>query len=94
MYDLAMDAERLAVVDRAEALFREGFNRSQSVLMARFEEWHGATACRELTRANLLDPVERQAAADRGTFTTLCPQLVRTAAMLVAEALAVPRTGE
>jgi len=30
MYDLAMDAERLAVVDRAEALFREGFNRSQS----------------------------------------------------------------
>jgi len=161
MYDLAMDTEHLAVVGRAEALFREGFNCSQSVLMAfapglgmhetqaalvasafgggmarhgstcgavtgalmaiglhagytsaednptkdalyaraqvlmaRFEARHGATACRQLTGANLLDLVERQAAADRGTFTTLCPQLVRTAAMLVAEALAVPRTGE
>jgi hypothetical protein len=41
----------------------------------------------------MLDPAERQAASDRGVFTTLCPQLVRTAATLVAEALAVPRTG-
>jgi C_GCAxxG_C_C family probable redox protein len=157
MYDDAMKTEHQAAVDRAEALFREGFNCSQSVLMAfagrfgmdgaqaarvasafgggmarhgstcgavtgalmavglhaghavaeeaaarddvyaraqalmaRFEERHGATACRALTGANLLDPVERQAASDRGTFTTLCPQLVRTAAELVAEQLSAP----
>jgi C_GCAxxG_C_C family probable redox protein len=57
------------------------------LLTARFEERHGATACRQLTGANMLDPAERQAAADRGVFTTLCPQLVRTAAALVAEEL-------
>jgi C_GCAxxG_C_C family probable redox protein len=153
-----MKTEDAAAVDRAEALFREGFSCSQAVLMAfapglgmegrqaalvssafgggmarhgwtcgaltgalmaiglhaghataedaaakddlyaraqtltaRFEEQHGATACRQLTGADLRDPVERQAASDRGTFTTLCPQLVRTAAALVAESLAVPR---
>jgi C_GCAxxG_C_C family probable redox protein len=57
------------------------------VLMAGFEERHGAAACRELTGVNMLDPAERQAATDRGVFTTLCPQLVRTAAALVAEEL-------
>ena len=62
-------------------------------LVARFEERHGATACRQLVGADMLDPVERQAASDRGVFTTLCPQLVRTAATLVAESLSVPRTG-
>ena len=67
------------------------FARAQA-LVARFEERHGATACRQLVGADLLDPVERQAASDRGVFTTLCPQLVRTAATLVAETLAVPRT--
>jgi len=35
----------------------------------------------------MLDAAERQAASDRGVFTTLCPQLVRTAAALVAEEL-------
>lgn len=155
-----MNAEQLAAVDRAEALFREGFACSQAVLMAfapglgmdqrqaalvasafgggmarhgwtcgaltgalmaiglhaghaaaedaatkdalyaraqglvvRFEERHGATACRQLVGADMMDPLERQAASDRGVFTTLCPQLVRTAAALVAEELAVPRTG-
>lgn len=62
-------------------------------LVVRFEERHGATACRQLVGANMMDPLERQAASDRGVFTTLCPQLVRTAAALVAEELAVPRTG-
>jgi C_GCAxxG_C_C family probable redox protein len=62
-------------------------------IASRFEECHGATACRALTGADLRDAAERQAAADRGTFTTLCPQLVRTAAALVAEELAVPRGG-
>ena len=61
-------------------------------LVARFEERHGATACRQLVGANMLDAAERQAASDRGVFKTLCPQLVRTAASLVDEALAVPRT--
>jgi C_GCAxxG_C_C family probable redox protein len=155
-----METEHLAAVDRAEALFREGFACSQAVLMAfapglgmdqqqaalvasafgggmarhgwtcgaltgalmamglhaghataedtvtkddlyaraqglvaRFEERHGATACRQLVGANMVDPLERQAASDRGVFTTLCPQLVRTAAALVAEELAVPRGG-
>jgi len=155
-----MKAEHAAAVERAEALFREGFACSQAVLMAfaaglgmgetqaarvasafgggmarhgwtcgaltgammalglhaghttaqdtatkdelyarvqalvaRFEERHGATACRQLVGADMLDPVERQAASDRGVFTTLCPQLVRTAATLVAESLSVPRTG-
>jgi len=46
-----------------------------------------------LVGANLLDPVERQAASDSGIFTTLCPQLVRTAAALVAETLVLPRAG-
>jgi C_GCAxxG_C_C family probable redox protein len=64
------------------------------VLVARFEAQHGATACRQLVGANMLDPLERQAASDRGVFKTLCPQLVRTAASLVAEELAVPRVGE
>ena len=59
-------------------------------LVARFEERHGTTACRQLIGANMLDPVERQAATDRGVFKTLCPELVRTAATLVAETLAVP----
>jgi C_GCAxxG_C_C family probable redox protein len=68
------------------------YARAQA-LVARFEERHGATACRQLVGANMLDPLERQAASDRGVFTTLCPQLVRTAASLVAEELAVPRTG-
>jgi C_GCAxxG_C_C family probable redox protein len=62
-------------------------------LVVRFEERHGATACRLLVGANMLDPIERQAASDRGVFTTLCPQLVRTAASFVAEELAVPRGG-
>jgi C_GCAxxG_C_C family probable redox protein len=155
-----MKAEELPAVDRAEALFREGFSCSQAVLMAfapglgmneaqaarvasafgagmarrgwtcgavtgalmaiglhgghataedtatkddlyaraqalvaRFEERHGATACRQLVGANLLDPAERQAASDSGVFTTLCPQLVRTAATLVAETLAVAGSG-
>lgn len=155
-----MRSEQLAAVERAEALFREGFSCSQAVLMAfapglgmhetqaalvasafgggmarhgwtcgaltgammalglhagyasaqdtttkdelyakvqqlvaRFEERHGATACRQLVGANMLDPGERQAASDRGVFTTVCPQLVRTAASLVAEELTVPRMG-
>ena len=155
-----MKAEHAAAVERAEALFREGFACSQAVLMAfaaglgmgetqaarvasafgggmarhgwtcgaltgammalglhaghttaqdtatkdelyarvqalvaRFEERHGATACRQLVGADMLDQVERQAASDRGVFTTLCPQLVRTAATLVAESLSVPRAG-
>ena len=54
-------------------------------LAARFEQQHGASTCRELTGVNMLDPTERQAASERGVFTTLCPQLVRTAATLVAE---------
>ena len=37
--------------------------------------------------------VERQAASDSGIFTTLWPQLVRTAAALVAETLVLPRAG-
>ena len=149
-----LSAEDLSAVDRAEALFREGFSCSQAVLMAfaprfgmpekqaalvssafgggmarhgwtcgaitgalmtiglhaghaaaqdtatkddlyaraqalvaSFEERHGATACRQLVGADMLDPVERQAASDRGVFTTLCPQLVRTAAAVVAEEL-------
>ena len=153
-----MKTDYLAAVDRAEALFREGFSCSQAVLMAfapglginerqaalvasafgggmarhgwtcgtvtgalmtaglhaghttaqdtetkdelyarvqtlvaRFEERHGAVTCRQLIGANMLDPVERQAAADRGVFKTLCPELVRTAASLVAETLAEPR---
>jgi C_GCAxxG_C_C family probable redox protein len=60
-------------------------------MVARFEERHGSTACRQLTGANMLDPAERQAATDRGVFTTLCPQLVRTAATLVTEELAARR---
>jgi C_GCAxxG_C_C family probable redox protein len=158
MYDLAMNTDDLSAADRAEALFREGYSCSQSVLMAfaprlgmperqaalvasafgggmarhgwtcgavtgammavglgaghataedtatkeelyfrvqalvaRFEEQHGASACRQLVGANMLDPADRQAASDRGVFTTLCPQLVRTAATLVAEALSDPR---
>jgi C_GCAxxG_C_C family probable redox protein len=154
-----MKTEHLAAVDRAEALFREGFSCSQAVLMAfapglgmnetqaalvasafgggmarlgwtcgaltgalmalglhaghtdaqdaatkddlyaraqalvaRFEVRHGATACRQLVAADMRDAAERQAASDRGVFKTLCPQLVRTAASLVAEELAVPRT--
>jgi C_GCAxxG_C_C family probable redox protein len=62
-------------------------------LVEAFEARHGATACRQLVGANMLDPVERQAASDRGVFKTLCPELVRTAAMLVAEELAVPPKG-
>jgi C_GCAxxG_C_C family probable redox protein len=160
MYDHAMMSEQRAAVDRAEALFREGFSCSQAVLMAfgpslgmdqtqaalvssafgggmarhgwtcgaltgammtlglragyataqdtaqkdalyvkvqalveAFEARHGATACRQLVGANMLDPIERQAASDRGVFKTMCPELVRTAAMLVAEELAVPPTG-
>jgi C_GCAxxG_C_C family probable redox protein len=62
-------------------------------LVARFDERHGATECRQLVGANMLDPAERQAASDRGVFKTLCPELVRTAAALAAETLAVPRTG-
>ena len=59
-------------------------------LVVRFEERHGATSCRQLTGADMLDPASRQAAADRGVFKTLCPELVRSAAMLVAETLAAP----
>jgi hypothetical protein len=61
--------------------------------VARFEERNGATACRQLVGANMLDPVERQSASDGGIFTTLCPQLVRTAAALVSEALVLLRAG-
>jgi C_GCAxxG_C_C family probable redox protein len=149
-----MTSEQLAAVDRAEALFREGFSCSQAMLMAfgpglgldephaalvssafgggmarqgwtcgaltgammtlglragyttaqdtatkdalyakvqalveAFEAQHGATACRQLVGVNMLDPVDRQAASDRGVFATLCPALVRTAASLVAKEL-------
>jgi C_GCAxxG_C_C family probable redox protein len=68
------------------------YARAQA-LVARFDQRHGATTCRQLVGANMLDPVERQAASDRGVFTTLCPQLVRTAAALVAGELAVPKGG-
>ena len=151
-----MKSEEQAAVDRAEALFREGFSCSQAVLMAfapslgmnetqaalvssafgggmarhgwtcgaltgammamglhagyasaqdaaakdelyakvqalvaGFEARHGATACRQLVGANMLDPIDRQAASDRGVFKTLCPELVRTAASLVAKELEV-----
>ena len=40
-------------------------------LAARFEAEHGATACSQLTGADLRDPAERQAASDSGIFTTL-----------------------
>jgi hypothetical protein len=63
-------------------------------LVTRFEERHGSTSCRQLTGTNMLDPAERQAATDRGVFTTLCPQLVRTAAALVAEDLAAASPSE
>ena len=66
---------------------KDAFYARIQALVARFEERHGATACRQLTGANMLDAAERQAASDRGVFTTLCPQLVRTAAALVAEEL-------
>jgi C_GCAxxG_C_C family probable redox protein len=65
------------------------FARVQA-MVARFEERHGATECRQLVGANMLDPVERQAASGRGVFKTLCPELVRTAAALVAVELEVP----
>ena len=67
------------------------FARAQAMVAA-FEARHGAMTCRQLVGANLLDPVERQAASDSGIFTSLCPQLVRAAATLVADTLAVPRT--
>ena len=66
---------------------KDAFYARIQALVARFEERHGATACRQLAGANMLDAAERQAASDRGVFTTLCPQLVRTAAALVAEEL-------
>ena len=68
------------------------YARAQA-LAARFEAEHGATACRQLTGADLRDPAQRQAASDSSIFTTLCPQLVRTAAGLVAETLVLPRAG-
>ena len=67
----------------------ELYARVQAVVV-RFEERHGSTTCRQLIGANMLDPVERQAATDRGVFRTLCPDLVRTAAGLVAETLGGP----
>jgi C_GCAxxG_C_C family probable redox protein len=71
-----------------DAATKDALYARVQALVARFEERHGAAACRQLTGVNMLDPTERQAASDRGVFTTLCPQLVRTAATLVTEELA------
>jgi len=77
----------------ADSATKDALYGRVQALVARFEERHGAAACRQLTGVNMLDPTERQAASDRGVFTTLCPQLVRTAATLVTEELAAQRKG-
>jgi C_GCAxxG_C_C family probable redox protein len=74
-----------------DAATKDALYARVQALVARFEEQHGSTACRQLTGANMLDAAERQAASDRGVFTTVCPQLVRTAAALVGEELALAR---
>jgi C_GCAxxG_C_C family probable redox protein len=74
-----------------DAATKDALYARVQALVARFEAQHGSTACRQLTGANMLDAAERQAASDRGVFTTLCPQLVRTAATLVGEELALAR---
>jgi C_GCAxxG_C_C family probable redox protein len=43
----------------------------------RFKSRHGSICCRELLGCDLSNPEGREAAYEKGLFTTLCPQLVR-----------------
>jgi C_GCAxxG_C_C family probable redox protein len=69
------EAEDEAAKEEAYAKVRE--------LAQRFAAQHGSTLCRDLLGSDISTPEGRQLARERRLFTTLCPQLVRTAAEIL-----------
>ena len=53
-------------------------------LFRRFRERHGSLSCPELLGVDIGTPDGREAALRAGLFTTRCPELVRSAAEIVA----------
>jgi C_GCAxxG_C_C family probable redox protein len=53
----------------------------------RFEARHGEILCRKLIGFDISTPEGSQTAKESGTFQTLCPELVRSAAGITAELL-------
>jgi hypothetical protein len=63
----------------------EVYETGQS-LMAAFRERHGSTVCRELLGCDISTKEGMTRAHELGVLTTVCPELVRTAASLVPPA--------
>lgn len=53
----------------------------------RFRELHGSLKCNELLPYDISIPEELKKAREEGLFTTVCPKLVKSAAMIVEEIL-------
>jgi C_GCAxxG_C_C family probable redox protein len=55
--------------------------------VARFKDRHGSIICKELLGYDLSNPLEGEAAKEKGLFDTLCPQFVRNATEILEEIL-------
>ncbi len=77
-----VQAEDVAARDRTYAVMRD--------FISRFLAAHGTLVCRDLLGYRLDDPDEHRRAEEDGKFDTLCPGLVRTAAEILEEILALP----
>ncbi len=77
-----VQAEDTAARDHTYAVMRD--------FISRFLAAHGTLKCRDLLGYRLDDPDEHRRAEEEGKFQTLCPGLVRTAAEILQEILALP----
>ena len=59
-------------------------------LIRRFKDVHGSIQCTGLLGYDLSDPQQLQTVWEKGLFVQLCPTLVRDAAQIVAEMIAMP----
>ncbi|MBI5523248.1 MAG: C_GCAxxG_C_C family protein [Desulfarculus sp.] len=55
--------------------------------LRRFQDVHGAIACRDLLGLDLGTPEGRRQAQERGLFTSLCPQFVKSAGDILEQVL-------
>lgn len=66
---------------------RENCYRIINTFFKKFELRHDSIACRELLGLDISDPKEYELIREKNLFTTLCPELVKSAAELLEELL-------
>jgi len=64
---------------------RENCYRMINTFINKFESKHNSIICRELLGLDISDPKEYELIREKNLFTTLCPQLVKSAAELLKE---------